>query len=1039
MLLVCPYTELLLSFRRVPIRLLMMLQLLVVEDDVHQAAAIGALFEQSSPGTRVTHSRTLREALSHDRSTFDVILVDLGLPDSSGLDTLAAVRDRYPAMPVVVLTATDDEALSEAAIERGADDYLVKGVISARSIRRVVRRAAERNVHRRATEERIAQNAALAELGRLALADVDLDTLFDTTCRVAANVLHVPNAALVELTGDRHLFVRAMPDHPRRAIPLAPTRLDEATPAGLCIRTDAPVRVDDIRSDPRFPPHPILDLFGVVSALAVSFHGATSGPEGALVVWSDQPKHFDDHAVAFLGAASNILAAGVQREEAEKALRAHHEVTAQILDAIPDRVIRYGRDLRPMYSNRAAAAAARRAEHEPLPARWKTAMERVLASRVAERLDIVSEDGTVHLEASLVPMKHDDSDSVVIVARDITDRVRMQSRFETLFASNMIGVVFSDLEGVITQANDAFLQVVGRARTEVAARSLRLDDVTPTDARTVQSEKLRRSSTVMPYRTSLQRPDGTRVPVLLASAAVAGVSGEIVSFVIDETATRKVEDLVENQMLLLNGARDAIMLRDAEGRITFWTEGAARMYGWTAQEAVGRSAFELLYTSDVDKVRAIHEVALSRGAWQGELVQVRKDGRQIVVDSRWSVIEGLYGENPIVLVINTDVTEKKSLERQLLHAQRLESLGTLAGGVAHDLNNILMPIRLGAEYLRRVGLPPAGDATVDRIEVSAKRASELIRQMLTFARGHRAENEMTNPQRLVDEVERVLRETLPPSIQITSSVDPDIWSLACDPTQVHQVLLNLGINARDAIGERGAIVIAAANAAVDDQYARMNVDATPGAYVMLSVTDTGSGIPSDVLPRIFEPFFTTKDPGIGTGLGLATVRSIVRNHRGFINVYSEPGRTVFKVYFPALHEQPPEEEAPAEPVRAGNGELVLIIDDEEAIREITAATLRSYGYDVISAADGSEGVALYAQNPKTAVVLTDMLMPILDGPTTIRALRRVNPNVRIIGMSGFASRPGNGPHPDILLQKPFRAADLLSAIQSVLGGGTFRG
>jgi len=1022
----------------------MTLQLLVVEDDVRQAQAIGDLFEQSSPGARVKQSRTLRDALSSDSCDFDVIIADLGLPDSGGLDTLNAIRERFPETPLVVLTGTADETLSDRAIERGADDYLVKGIISTRAIHRVVRRAAERNVHRRATEDRVEQNGALAQLGRLALSDVDLDTLFDTTCRVAAEVLHVPNAAFVELTGDRYLLIRAT-DHPRRSVPLQPTRLDEPTPAGLAIRLNEPVRVEDIRHDPRFPPHPVWQSFDVVSALAVTFRTDKTEPEGSLLVWSDEPKTFDDHAVAFLGAVSNILAAGVQRRRTEAALRSHREMMEQILDSIPDRVIRYNRDLRVMYVNRAAAAAIPydpRGMHvdefpisEPARTRWRTTMERVFASRVAEHFDVASDDGSMQMQVSLVPMMHDGDDSVVIVARDITERVRMQSRFETLFASNVVGVVFSDLEGNITQANDAFLQIVGRARSEVPARTLRLEDVMPGDTRTVQGEKLRRSSAVAPFRTSLLGANGARVPVLLASAEIGRVAGEIVSFVIDETATRKAEDLVENQMLLLNGARDAIMLRDGEGRITFWNDGAARMYGWSADEVIGKSAFDVLYDGSTEAPRAIHEIALSRGEWQGEIAQVRRDGSQIIVDSRWSVIKGAYGEEVVVLVINTDVTEKKLLERQLLHVQRLESLGTLAGGVAHDLNNILMPISLGAEHLRRIGVPAAADATVARIEESTKRATELIRQMLAFARGHRAENEMTNPRRLIDEIERVLRETLPPAIQVAAHVDSDLWSIACDPTQVHQVLLNLGINARDAVGERGTIVITGENVNVDEQYAKMNIDAAPGSYVMLSVSDTGGGIPAHVLPRVFDPFFTTKAPGVGTGLGLATVRSIVRNHHGFINVYSEPGRTVFKVYFPALHQHVVEEEAAVKPVQAGDGELILIIDDEEAIREITAVTLRSYGYNVISAADGSEGVALYAQHPETAVVVTDMLMPVLDGPTTIRALRRVNPNVRIIGMSGFASRPGTRPMPDVTLQKPFRASELLTAIRNVLEPG----
>ncbi|MFL6246606.1 MAG: ATP-binding protein, partial [Thermoanaerobaculia bacterium] len=442
---------------------------------------------------------------------------------------------------------------------------------------------------------------------------------------------------------------------------------------------------------------------------------------------------------------------------------------------------------------------------------------------------------------------------------------------------------------------------------------------------------------------------------------------------------------------------------------------------------------DLISVTGDDIAATIETSVMSCGEWQGELQQHTRGGAQIVVDSRCSLIPSVYGEPPMTLIINTDITERKSLERQLLHAQRLESLGTLAGGIAHDLNNILMPILMGAEYLRRTTLPPNAEQTVERIAASSRRGAEIIRQLLTFARGHRVDNEMTNPRRLVGEVERMLRETTTPAIDIETDVDAEVWSIACDPTQVLQVLLNLGLNARDAMPGGGTLTIHAENVDIDAQYANMNAGATPGAYVMLSVSDTGTGIPPEALERIFDPFFTTKEAGAGTGLRLATARSIVRNHGGFINVYSEPGATMFKVYLPALYEMTNDraEDTPP-PIVSGNGELVLVIDDEMAIRDVTAATLESFGYRVLTASDGSEGIALYARNSDIAVVLTDMLMPVLDGPTTIRALRKLNPNVRVIGMSGYTRQRLSGAAPDLMLQKPFRASELLNAIHSML-------
>lgn len=1019
--------------------------LLIIEDDAAQAARVAELLEESPSTIRVSClTTTLHEALQSESGSPDVILLDLELPDSSGLDTLRSVVAHFPSVPVVILTGTPDAGIGDRAIEAGADDYLVKGIISGAAIRRVVGRAAERNAYRRAVAERAAHNSAVAELGRLALSSAPLNALFDTACRVVARVLRVAHCAVLELTGERCLLIRAMPDYGSDTVSVDPVSLDENTAAAHALLTGAPVVVENVATDGRFSPHPLDEQLGTVALAAVPVSTKTSLPAGVLIVFTTAPRRFEEHAVAFLTAVSNILGAAIQRRRGEEALEASRRELQQILDASPDRVIRYDHNFCVTYVNKAAASVlpfdpvGKQIDDfglpEPLSSRWKSVIERVCASGAVERFDIVSSYTDEHLDVAVVPVEYDGVPSAVVICRDITERLRVQARLETLFASNIVGVVFSTAGGVVTQANHAFLQIVGFTEADVQSRRLDLPALTPPHARLEQSQKLQevlQRRVVHPYRTELLTRHGSRVPVLMASAVVEGTPEEIVSFVIDDTAARKTESLLKDQLMLLNGARDAIMLRDLEGRIQFWNDGATRLYGWTSDEAVGKPAFDLLYRGNDDAVRSAHRVALSHGNWHGELVQTRRDGSQIVVDSRWSVIHPLHSDVPLVLVINSDVTEKKSLERQLLHAQRLESLGTLAGGIAHDLNNILMPIMMGTEHLRRLGVPAAAAPTLSRMDLSTKRASELIRQMLTFARGHRAENEMSNPARLVDEVERILRETFPPSIEIRTEKPEELWSIACDPTQVHQVLLNLSVNARDAMPNGGTLSIGAANIQVDEQYARMNSDASPGMYVMLSVMDTGTGIPRNVIDKIFEPFYTTKEPGLGTGLGLANVRSIVRNHHGFLSVYSEPGQTVFKVYLPALHEALPEDNS-APPVHSGNGEMIIVIDDEEAIREITASTLQSYGYRVLTAGDGSEGVALYAQNPDTAVVVTDMLMPIMDGPTTIRALRRVNPHVRIIGMSGFTPRPQSAPAPNVLLQKPFRAAELLSAVHRLL-------
>ena len=1025
----------------------MTVTVLLIEDDVRTSDALRALFEESSPDTTVVVAATLKAALAHDRVRVDAVLLDLGLPDSSGLDTLTAIVARFAPVPVIVLTGMAEAELGEQAIALGAEDYLEKGIIPPAAIRRVVRHAIRRCAERTANAQRHAQNKALGQLGQLALTNISSATLLGTICEVVAHVLGVSSAMFVERSADGFLFAKMAAGCTPAT--WSPVSIDDDTPLGEAIRTNHALRVDDVRKSGGPATAAIFEPLDAVSVVVVPVRTTFTAPEGLLVVWQNAPHAFNDQDVAFLNAVSNILASTMQRNATQEALRVSREQMERILDAVPDRIIHFDQHLRVQYINLSAArgvpavAIGMHIEDFSVPtitrARWRSALERALASGVAERFDMDGISPTRRYDVSLVPLLHTDAASVVVVLRDITERVRAQARYETLVAADVVGVFFCGPDGVITEANRSFLEMVGRVPADVTGRRLTMQTLMTPTAQAIHAARLREireRGVLPPLPGELVHSNGSNVPVLLASAVVERAPDEIVTFAVDETSTRRAENEVRNQTLLLDSARDAIVLRDMDGRICFWNEGARRLYGWTREEAVGRLLPELIHMSGDDSRAAIDASVLGCGEWQGELQQQTKAGAQIVVDSRCSLIPSAYGEPPMMLIINTDITERKSLERQLLHAQRLESLGTLAGGIAHDLNNILMPILMGSEYLKRLGVPANAEATLDRIAGSARRGADIIRQLLTFARGHRTDNELADPGRLVAELEKMLRETIPPSIAIETEVEPDVWSIACDPTQVLQILLNLGVNARDAMPEGGVLGIRAENVEVDEQYAQMNPGASPGVFVILSVSDTGTGIAPGTMERIFDPFFTTKEADAGTGLGLATVRSIVKNHGGFLNVYSEPGATVFKVYMPAQYDTASEaSENVAPPVVSGKGELILVIDDEMAIRDVTAATLESFGYRVLTASDGSEGIALYAQNHDVAVVVTDMLMPVLDGPTTIRALRKLNPNVRVVGMSGYTSRRMTGPLPDLLLQKPFRAPDLLNAIQSVLTSG----
>ncbi|MBD1924371.1 response regulator [Microcoleus sp. FACHB-831] len=501
------------------------------------------------------------------------------------------------------------------------------------------------------------------------------------------------------------------------------------------------------------------------------------------------------------------------------------------------------------------------------------------------------------------------------------------------------------------------------------------------------------------------------------------------------------QEQIREQAALLDVAQDAIIVQDLEDRICFWNKSAERLYGWTSQEVIGKKAAELLFADPTATLHLTpHPSLLTRkGEWQGELDQVTKEGEEIIVESRWRLMRDGSGQPKSVLVVNTDITEKKKLEIQFLRTQRLESIGTLAGGIAHDLNNVLAPILMGLEIIKMKLPDPESQKVLATLEASTKRGADIVRQVLAFARGLEGRHAELQVKHLVREIAHMAQETFPKYIDIRVEIPVTPWVILGDATQLQQVLLNLCVNARDAMPNGGKLLIRAENVRLDENYARMHLEAKPGIYVLLTVTDTGMGIPPAIIDKIFEPFFTTKPVGQGTGLGLSTILGIVRSHGGFINVYSDVGKgTSFKVYLPADTKIELEDiEIEHDDMPSGGGELVMVIDDEASIRDIAKQTLETFGYKVITADDGSEAIALYVQQQvKVHVAIVDMKMPIMDGPATIRALRKLDPKVKIIAASGLTlggqMAEASTVNAQAVLPKPFTAENLLKTIYRVM-------
>jgi two-component system, cell cycle sensor histidine kinase and response regulator CckA len=502
---------------------------------------------------------------------------------------------------------------------------------------------------------------------------------------------------------------------------------------------------------------------------------------------------------------------------------------------------------------------------------------------------------------------------------------------------------------------------------------------------------------------------------------------------------QRADERIREQAALIDQANDAILVCDLEDRLTFWNRGAEVLYGWPAAEVQGRSAAEVLFKTRPPELEEANRAVRAAGKWEGELSQVTRDGREIVVASRWTLLGNAGGPPRSKLLINTDITEKKKAENKLLRAQRLENIGRLAGGIAHDLNNILTPLTGGIDLLQRSCTDPADRPLLATMRASVQRGAELVRQILTFARGLDGQRRLVQLSLLIDELVRLFRQTFPRSIQISVSVAGDLWLINADATQMHQILTNLCVNARDAMPNGGRLRITARNQVLDEKEAGELDGLAVGRYVVLEVEDSGTGIPAAARDRIFEPFFTTKEFGKGTGLGLSTTLDIVRNHGGRIRVESEEGKgTRFVVYLPAqdapggmLGEQDRRE------LPAGKEELVLVIDDEAAMLQIAKLTLTSAGYRVLTALSGGEGVTLYAQQPREIdLVVTDLAMPGMDGAAVIHALQRLNPAVRILVVSGLVAGAETGQAVVAgvkgFLPKPYTVEALLASVRSIL-------
>lgn len=635
--------------------------------------------------------------------------------------------------------------------------------------------------------------------------------------------------------------------------------------------------------------------------------------------------------------------------------------------------------------------------------------------------------------------------------RNLLERTRIESELRqserrlnmlsTAVEAAADAVVVTGTEGEILWVNPAFSEMTGYDRQEVIGKTTRILKSGKTPAKVYRDLW----ETILGGRTwrgdvTNRRKDGS---LYVESQSITPVmeAGRITGFISikrDVTRSRENRMKIAEQANLLNQVRDAIYTRSLTDEILFWNKGAEVLFGYTSAEAVGASALELLFW-DSDQISHARQTLTETGEWSGELRMRHRDGRSLTVSSRWRLVRDDEGEANCILAIETDITEQKELEAQFLRAQRLEGIGTLASGVAHDLNNILSPILMGADLLLDRSRDGADSHIVKSIQDSAKRGSAIVQQVLAFARGVEGRRDAIQVKHLAKEVIQICKETFPKNLEIGLEYPLDLLPVMADPTQLHQVMLNLCVNARDAMPHGGKLTLLLAQTQIDETFAVTMPEAKPGDFITISVEDTGHGIPSDIRPKIFDPFFTTKEVGKGTGLGLATVFGIVKNHGGFLTLKSEIGHgTRFTVYLPAAVDGAgfPEKRM-GTPRLAGNGETVLVIDDEPAILGVISTTLESAGYRVISAENGADGVARLVRDlDDISVVLADYQVPVMDGCAFMRVARKLKPDLPVLLMSGHSRSdipiPRDLESDIVYLPKPFSLDQILEKIAVAL-------
>jgi two-component system, cell cycle sensor histidine kinase and response regulator CckA len=678
-------------------------------------------------------------------------------------------------------------------------------------------------------------------------------------------------------------------------------------------------------------------------------------------------------------------------------------------------------------------------DHVSLERRYVTSGGRELLGHLSGRR-LLREDG------SLV--------GLVGIITDVSDRRRAEEalkeseeRYRTLFERAGDGIIVVDIEGEdagkIVSANRVAAEMHGYNIDEFLR--LRMSDLdTPEEARRM-AELFTRVNAGETLKTEHhhRKKDGSVVPIEL-SIGLMEMRGHKYALSINRDISERIKAEAERVLLAtaIEQAAESVEITDAQGNVVYVNPAFEGTTGYSRSEIEGKKP-GILASGEHDEsmYRSMWQTISSGETWTGNLVNKRKDGKLFEEEVTISPVKDESGVILNYVAVKRDVTNEVLLQKQLLEAQKMEAVGTLAGGIAHDFNNLLQVINGFAEVaLFDMEEGQSGWTELGEIRRAARSAAELTQGLLTFSRKVESKLRPVNLNQELRSVERILARTLPKMIEIRMDLSEPVDAVNADPAQLQQVIINLAVNARDAMQNGGRLSLETRNVVLDEEYCKSHLETMPGRYVVLSISDTGTGMDAETKRHIFDPFFTTKETGKGTGLGLSIAFGIIKSHGGNILCYSEPEQgTTFKIYLPVSRSELGGRDGSELRTLIGGTETILVVDDEESVRTLAVRLLRKFGYSVLTAVDGKEALEVFSDmRDHIDLIVLDLIMPVMGGRDCLRELLKIAPQAKIIIASGYAA---NGQVDTALkdgaktfVRKPYEARQLLEVVRKALDG-----